>query len=91
MLKTNDNSESDSEVAAPEALEDIMNRSERLFRPAWVLQLSNAELGDAFSSAFTASETRWGEANMMRRLEVLSNEIDRRELAGTWTDWKVKA
>jgi hypothetical protein len=69
-----------------------MTRHQRLFSPAWVLRLTNEQLSDAFDSAFAASETRWGEPNMMRRLDVLSGEIGRRELAGTWTedDWKVK-
>jgi hypothetical protein len=65
---------------------------QRLLSPAWVLKLTNDELSDAFDLAYAASETRWGEPNMMQRLDVLSNEIGRRELAGTWTedDWKVK-
>jgi hypothetical protein len=70
-----------------------MNRRERLLRPAWVLQLTNDDLGDAFHIAYEEAGKRWGQPNMMRRLEVLGDEISRRENIGTWTqdDWKVKA
>jgi hypothetical protein len=60
-----------------------MTPSERLFRPAWVLRLSNAELSDAFEAALDAHA-------LERRLDVLSDEIGRREREGSWTekDWK---
>ena len=70
-----------------------VNRQERLFSPTWVLKLTNDELGGALDAAHEEARKRWGEANIMRRLEVLGDEISRRENIGTWTedDWKVKA
>jgi hypothetical protein len=70
-----------------------MIRHERLLRPAWVLKLTNDELGDALDAAHKEAGKRWGEANIMRRLEVLGDEISRREAIGTWTedDWRMKS
>jgi hypothetical protein len=70
-----------------------MIRHQRLLSPTWVLQLTNAELLDAFCKADDARETRDGALDLMRRMDVLHDEITRREFAGTFTedDWKVKA
>jgi hypothetical protein len=60
-----------------------------LFRPAWVLQLTNADLIDAFGTALEARETRNDAPDLMRRLDILSEEISRRERSGMLTenDW----
>jgi hypothetical protein len=70
-----------------------VTRHQRLFRPTWVLQLTNAQLIDAFGTALDARETRDDAPDLIRRMDVLSDEISRRECDGTLTgdDWKVKA
>jgi hypothetical protein len=70
-----------------------VNRHERLFNPTWVLKLTNDELGGALDAAHQEAGKRWGQPNMMRRLEVLGDEISRRENLGTWTeeDWRMKS
>jgi hypothetical protein len=85
-----------------------MIRHQHLLSPTWVLKLTNAELGAAADETYEEAGARWNalsaadkaakadnwiEPNVGRRLDVLFDEIGRRELAGTWTenDWKVKA
>jgi hypothetical protein len=55
-------------------------------RPTWVLQLTNADLTDAFGTALDARETRNDAPDLMRRLDVLSEEISRRNWSGMLTD-----
>jgi hypothetical protein len=45
-------------------------KTSREFRPAWVLQLTNAQLIDAFGEAYEARETRDDAPDLMRRLDV---------------------
>jgi hypothetical protein len=69
-------------------------KRQRLLSPTWVLSLTNDELSSAFDSAYAAYDAaKWEDANIGHRLDVIGNEISRRELAGTWTedDWKAKA
>jgi hypothetical protein len=61
-------------------------KTSREFRPAWVLQLTNAQLIDAFGEAYEARETRDDAPDLMRRLDVLHDEISRRYSAGMMTD-----
>jgi hypothetical protein len=70
-----------------------MNRYQRLFRPAWVLKLTNKELIEAFGAADDCREARGDAPDLLRRMDVLHNEISRRERGGTLVDddWKVKA
>jgi hypothetical protein len=58
-------------------------------RPAWVLKLTNAGLTDAFGSALDARETRNDAPDLMRRLDILYEEISRREWSGMLVedDW----
>jgi hypothetical protein len=51
-----------------------------------VLQLTNADLTDAFGTALDARETRNDAPDLMRRLDVLSEEISRRNWSGMLTD-----
>jgi hypothetical protein len=86
-------------------LRKIVNRHQRLFNPAWVLNLSNEELGEAFGETYEEAGARWEalsaadkaakadnwiEPNIEHRLNVLYDEISRREHAGMWTeeDWE---
>jgi hypothetical protein len=70
-----------------------MIRHQRLLSPTWVLQLTNADLIDALGTALEARETRNDAPDLMRRLDILSEEISKRECSGMLTedDWKVKA
>jgi len=61
-------------------------RSRNFDRPTWVLQLTNADLLDAFGTAYDATATRVDDPNLIRRLDVLHDEISRRERTGMLTD-----
>jgi hypothetical protein len=52
----------------------------------WALQLSNVGLINAFGAAYACREVRGDAPDLMQRLDVLSDEIDRRYSAGTITD-----
>lgn len=52
-------------------------------RPTWPLRLSNAELLAEFERILDGPEPQ---AALRRRLDVLGDEISRREQAETWTD-----
>jgi hypothetical protein len=69
-------------------MRDDMNRAPGA-NPAWVLQLTNADLIDALGTALEARETRNDAPDLMRRLDILSEEISRRESSGMLTenDW----
>ena len=57
--------------------------------PTWPLRLSNAELGAEFERTYDERGPREPPA-LLRRLDILHDEIRRRERIGTWTDddWK---
>ena len=54
----------------------------------WLVRLSNAELNDAFDAALGAYQA--GNSSVVRRLDVIHEEITRREWTGQWTeaDWR---
>jgi len=56
-------------------------------RPTWVLRLTNAELSAEFYAARDVYST--GNLGVIPRLDVLGDEISRRERTGQWTevDW----
>jgi hypothetical protein len=56
-----------------------------LSRP-WMRHLSNAELLDAFEAALDAREARDDAPDLMVRLDLLHEEILRRERNGSLTD-----
>ena len=58
--------------------------------PPWVCRLTNAELIDELGTADDARQHRGEAPDLLRRMDVLADEIHRRELAGTLTDrdWK---
>ena len=60
-------------------------------RSLWTAYLSNAELVDQFCEAVETYFARRGADDVVRRLDVLGNEISRREAAGLLTDddWRV--
>jgi hypothetical protein len=56
-------------------------------KPTWVLGLSNQVLGDKFEAAVAVWGAGQGQPdNLGRRLDVLAEEISRREREGLWTD-----
>jgi hypothetical protein len=59
-------------------------------RPVWVCRLTNAQLLDEFGTADDARQHRGDAPDLIRRMDVLADEICRRERAGTFTedDWK---
>jgi hypothetical protein len=58
-------------------------------RPAWLSGLSNAALLIELETALDAREERCDAPDLMRRLDVLNDEISRRECNGLLTerDW----
>jgi hypothetical protein len=62
-------------------------------RPAWLSGLSNAALLIEFETALDAREERCDAPDLMRRLDVLNDEISRRECSGLLTerDWLISA
>jgi len=56
-------------------------------RPTWVMRLTNAELSAEFDAAYNVANM--GNLGVIPRLDVLNDEISRRERAGQWTeeDW----
>jgi hypothetical protein len=60
-------------------------------RPAWLSGLSNAALLIEFETALDAREERCDAPDLMRRLDVLNDEISRRECSGLLTerDWLI--
>jgi hypothetical protein len=85
----------------------MKDRLTRLSSPAWVLKLGNGELGAMFEEAYEEAGIRWNELskaqkasrgdnwiepNIGRRLDVLYDEITKREHVGAWTehDWMAR-
>jgi hypothetical protein len=62
-------------------------------QPTWVYRLSNAALLDAFGATYEVRENQGDRPDLMFRLDLLHNEIVRREGMGLLTDedWKDKA
>lgn len=60
-------------------------------RPTWMFRLSNAALLDELGRALDAREARADAPDLMYRLDLLAEEISRRENIGLLTeeDWKV--
>jgi hypothetical protein len=63
----------------------IRSRPDRLFSPTWVLRFTNAELLEEFGNTYEQRK-RGDEPGLMRRLDVLYDEIQRRYATGTMTD-----
>jgi hypothetical protein len=70
-----------------------MSASKMIYRirPTWMLSLSNAALLDEFDRALDARKSRRDAPDLMYRLDLLAEEISRREDIGLLTeeDWKV--
>jgi hypothetical protein len=62
-------------------------------RPAWLSGLSNAALLIELETALDAREGRCDAPDLMRRLDVLTDEISRRERSGLLTerDWLISS
>jgi hypothetical protein len=60
-------------------------------RPTWMLSLSSAALLDELERALDARRARGDAPDLMYRLDLLAEEISRRENIGPLTeeDWKV--
>jgi hypothetical protein len=55
-------------------------------KPAWLLGLSNAALIAAFGTTIDARDARGDAPDLTHRLDLLHDEIARRERAGLLTD-----